>query len=147
MRLRVPAGGDAGSAVVEFLGATLVLLVPLVYLVLVLGQLQAAAFAVDGAAREAARVLATTADADDGMQRASTALALALDDQGLDPALADGALSVTCPGGCPAGSTLVVDVEVQLPLTGVPRSLTERVTLTIPVVGSAVTTVDPFAER
>ena len=40
----------------EFLGVSLVLLVPLVYLVLVLGRIEAATFAVEGAAREAARV-------------------------------------------------------------------------------------------
>ena len=48
-------GDDAGNAIVEFLGAALLLLVPLVYLVLVLGRLQAATFATAGAAREAAR--------------------------------------------------------------------------------------------
>ncbi|NKY41663.1 pilus assembly protein, partial [Cellulomonas septica] len=64
-RLRGSGGRDDGSAVLEFLGVALVLLLPTVYLVLVLGRLQAATFAVEGAAREAAR---TAVAADDPQQ-------------------------------------------------------------------------------
>ncbi len=39
---RGSAGADDGNAVVEFIGGAVVLLVPLMYLVLVLGRVQAA---------------------------------------------------------------------------------------------------------
>ena len=42
---------DAGNAIIEFLAVTVLLLIPILYLVLVLGRLQAATFAADGAAR------------------------------------------------------------------------------------------------
>ena len=46
-----PRRGDAGNAVVEFLGISLILLIPLVYLVLTLAKVQGASYAVEGAAR------------------------------------------------------------------------------------------------
>ncbi len=72
-----PAGrvGDEGSAVVEFVGLVVVLLVPLVYLVLVVGRLEAATFAAEGAAREAARVFVAS---DEPASAAPRALAAAI---------------------------------------------------------------------
>ncbi|NLF05284.1 MAG: pilus assembly protein, partial [Actinomycetales bacterium] len=40
VRAALEPGSDGGSAVIEFLGITLILLVPTVYLVLVLGRIQ-----------------------------------------------------------------------------------------------------------
>ena len=71
---------ERGSAVVEFLGVTLVLLLPLVYLVLTLGQIQAAAFAAEAAARESGRVLSHEADLPTAAARAQTAVELAFGD-------------------------------------------------------------------
>ena len=88
-------GGDEGSSVVEFLGLSLVLLVPLVYLVLVLGRLEAATFAGEGAAREAARTYVVADSADEGAARAIAAAGIALRDQGFDDDPAD-ALTITC---------------------------------------------------
>ena len=61
---------DSGNAVVEFLGLAVTLLVPLVYLVLVLGRLQAGTFAADAASRDAARAYAGAQTADAGAARA-----------------------------------------------------------------------------
>ncbi len=144
---------DEGSAVVEFLGVTLVLLVPLVYLVLVLGQLQAAAFAVDGAAREAVRAVtsvagrSTTPGADlPAGARAVAAVGIALADQGID---ADplAALDLACEDGCTApgsGVTATVRIEVALPL--VPDVLRSAVPLSVPVSGTATGRLERFAE-
>jgi hypothetical protein len=57
---------ESGNAIVEFLAVTVLLLVPLLYLVLVLARLQAATFAADSAAREAGRVYAQAATPDEG---------------------------------------------------------------------------------
>lgn len=145
-RLRA-AGDDSGSAVVEFLGATLVLLVPLVYLVVVLATVQRATFAVDGAAREAARA-AVTANADDAAARATAAVALALDDQGLDPAGAADALVVRCEPDCTSpGTTVTVEVALEVPLPGVPGFLQDAVPLAVPVSASVTAPVDDYRSR
>ena len=49
---------DRGEATVEFIGLVAVLVIPIVYLVVALAQIQAGLFAVEAGAREAARVLA-----------------------------------------------------------------------------------------
>lgn len=135
--------GEAGSAVVEFLGAALLLLVPVVYLVLVLGRLQAAAFAVDGAAREAVRAVAMTAGTDQDQGLAAQAAArIALADQGL---AAPVPVELACDPGCAepgARVTAVVEVAVDLPL--VPGFVREVVPLVVPVSASATGTVDEF---
>lgn len=156
------ARADAGSAVVEFLGVALVLLVPVVYLVLVLGTLQSAAFAVEGAAREAVRAYVTTAaheqparDPGGGAAsgdaataragaRALAAVGLALADQGLDDPSAQ-AVTLDCAPGCAApGSSVTATVEVDVSLPGVPGWLTAVVPLSIPVSASATGTVEAF---
>ena len=136
--------GDEGSAIVEFLGVALLLLVPVVYLILVLGQLQAAAFAVEGAARQAARTLVAADDEPSGMQRAVASVGIALADQGFtDPP--EQSMVVTCPGGCvtPGGSaTVTVGIDVVLP--GVPGWLQDVVPLSIPVEATATAQRDSF---
>lgn len=137
-------GADDGSAIVEFLGVAVVLLVPVVYLVLVLGQLQAATFAVDGAAREAARAIVTAEDEEQAAARATTAVQLAIDDQGLGVDLAD-ALTVDCDGECLApGSTVTTHVAVDVALPGVPGWLQGAVPLSVPVTASATAVVDTY---
>lgn len=145
-RVRVPSG-DEGNAIVEFLGVALLLLVPVVYLVLTLGTLQAGAFAVDGAAREAARAFATAVDDTDGRARADSAVALALADQGLAPDRAPGALRLACsadPCRTP-GASVTVTVEVAVPLPGVPGWLQDVVPLSVPVSATATAAIDAHA--
>lgn len=142
---RLPSG-DGGNAIVEFLGVSLLLLVPVVYLVLVLGTLQAGAFAVDGAAREAVRAFVTTDRDAEGSVRAASAVGLALADQGLDPDQAVGSLSLTCsdePCRTPDG-TVTATVEVDVPLPGVPGWLRDAVPLSIPVSSTATAGIDAY---
>lgn len=140
-------GSDRGSAIVEFLGVALVLLVPVVYLVLVLAQMQSAAFAVDGAAREAARTFVTTQDVAVAPSRAATAVAIAFEDQGLDPRAAPDAVTIDCSADpCLAPGTVVTaTVELDVTLPGVPRWLDSVVPLSVPVSATATATVDAFA--
>lgn len=137
---------DEGSAIVEFLGVALVLLVPVVYLVLVLARLQSASFAVDGAAREAARAVVTADDAQSAALRAATSVDLALGDQGLaaDPAQA---ITVACDAECLApGTAVTVRVAVDVTLPGVPGWLADVVPLSVPVTSSATAVVDTYVE-
>lgn len=139
---RTAARGDDGSAVVEFVGASVLLLVPLVYLVLVLGQVQAAAFAADGAAREAARAM-VTGDPEERPARALTAVRLALADQGIDPAQAAEAFTVRCSGSCDSpGTTVTVEVDLAVGLVGAPRAWADRLPASIAVSAAATGTQD-----
>jgi Flp pilus assembly protein TadG len=113
------ARDDAGSASVEFLGAGVILLVPLVYLVLALSAVQSAAFAVEGAARDAARSYVQSATAADGERAVDDAVTVALADGGVS---ADPRVELTCapaPADCLTRRGLVsvsVTVDVPLPL-------------------------------
>ncbi len=146
VRRRVLSGGaDGGSALVEFLGVALVLLVPVIYLVLVLGRLQAATFAVEGAAREAARVYVAAPDASTGRARAVTAVGVALRDQdfGDDPS---GALAVGCSAEpcLQAGAEVTATVQVRVPLPFVPSFVRDVVPLEVPVLAERTAAVDAY---
>lgn len=146
VRRRVRHGrADAGSALVEFLGVALVLLVPVVYLVLVLGRLQAATFAAEGAAREAARVYVSAPDAAAGRARAVTAVGVALADQDFadDPsaALAVGCSAATC---LQAGAEVTATVQVRVPLPFVPAFVRDVVPLEVPVRAERTAAVDAY---
>jgi hypothetical protein len=144
---RLRAEPEDGTAVVEFLGVAVVLLVPVVYLVLVLAQLQAALFAVEGAAREASRVLVTAPD-DVVAGRTLAAVGLAFSDQGLDPSAAAGAVQVTCEVDCRApGTTITVEVSTTVPLPLVPGFLRASVPAEIPVAATVTAPVDDFRAR
>ncbi|ROS27810.1 TadE/TadG family type IV pilus assembly protein [Cellulomonas sp. PhB150] len=137
--------GDEGSAIIEFIGVSLVLLVPLVYLVLVLGKIEAATFAVEGAAREAARVYVRSDSADEGSRAAVASVGIALQDQGFtdDPA---GALTVVCsedPCLTPGGD-VEADVEISVPLPFVPGFVRDAVPLAVPVSATRSAPVDEY---
>ncbi|QAY62065.1 pilus assembly protein [Xylanimonas allomyrinae] len=141
---------ERGSAVVEFIGTTVVLLIPLVYLVLTVGRLQAGAFAVDGAAREAARAVVTAVSSDDAAARARVAAGIALEDQGFDPqpALTGGAVQVTCAADpcLSPGGTVTATVHTRVPLPFVPEALRSWVPLEVPVESRYRASVDQFRE-
>jgi hypothetical protein len=102
---------------VEFVVLAVVLVVPLVYVVLALFEVQRAAFATSAASREAARVFVTAASSAEGESRAAQALGLALADQGLDEDSAS--LRIECTASpCLVPSarvTVTVDAVVALP--------------------------------
>ena len=111
-----PAGDD-GNALVEFTYLAVLLMVPLVYVLLTVFQVQRAAFGVTEAARQAGRAYATADDAAQGRARARAAAELALRDQGL-------VLCASClsppDGELAPGASISVRVEhrVVLPLFG-----------------------------
>ena len=114
------AGGDEGSALVEFLALVVLLLIPILYLVLTLGRLQAASFAVEGAARDGARAASKGFDHPAAQARARTVTRFALRDQGFDPG--DATVTVTCDRrGCDTPETPVtVDVRSTVALPFIP---------------------------
>ncbi|GAB3593287.1 hypothetical protein GCM10027446_15370 [Angustibacter peucedani] len=139
---------DGGSAVVEFVVLGVLLLVPVVYLVLALGRLQAGALAAEGAAREAGRAFVTADDSTAAHRRAEQAAAVAFADQGFG---ADDVRSValSCgPGDCLApDQRVVVRSRLLVVLPGVPRFLARVVPTRVEVTASHVATVDRFRAR
>ncbi|MCA1825174.1 MAG: hypothetical protein LC640_13175 [Frankia sp.] len=117
---------DEGSAIVEFTYLAVLLLIPLVYIMLSVFQVQRAAFGVTAAAREAGRAYVTATDANDARARAEDAITIALRDQGLDrdglgPVRVVGNTSLTPPDDAAAGpSTVTVRLRyvVRLPVLG-----------------------------
>ena len=108
---------ERGDASVEFLGILVVLVIPVLYIVLAVGQVSAGAMAVDAGAREAARILAEdpAREAD-----ASHAVALIVEDFGIG-AQAD--VSPNCVGCEGDGGVVDVRVSVRVPLPFVPAWL------------------------
>ncbi len=111
--------GEDGSVLVEFTWLGILLLVPLLWVVLSVFEVQRGAFAVSGAARAAGRAYALAPNDALGQARAEAAARQALADQGVEGQPLD--LDVTCsPGGdChTAGAvvTVVVRSRVDLPL-------------------------------
>jgi len=145
-RRRGPEGErDAGSAVIEFIGLSFVLLVPLVYLVLVLARIEAASFAVESAAREAARTYVAADDADSAVTRAVAVTGVALRDQGFDDD-PTAALTVTCDSDpcLQPDAHVATSVRVVVPLPFVPSVVRDVVPLEVPVSAGHVAVVDEF---
>ena len=108
--------GDGGNAVVEFSTLAVLLMVPLVYVMLSVFEVQRASFGVTEAARQAGRAYATADDPAQGRARAAAAAALAMRDQGLDCARCLTGLT----GSLAADAQVTATVEhfVRLPLLG-----------------------------
>ena len=113
-------GRERGSAVVEFTFLALLLMVPLVYFVITVAQIQGGSFAVVGAADQAAKVYVAQPDAGSAQAAAEQAVALALSDFGHQGDRAT--LSTLCsPADCQAaGSTVTVTVSLSVPLPFMP---------------------------
>jgi len=82
-RLPRSARDDAGSAVVEFTFLAVLVMVPLVYLVVAVAAVQRASTAVGEAARAGGRALATADTVEQGLDRARTAIRIAVQDANL----------------------------------------------------------------
>jgi hypothetical protein len=156
-RWRAP-GPDDGSAIVEFLGMSLLLLVPLLYLVVALSRIQAGAYGAEFAAREASRgaVVAGVQSLERGAsldqavaaanRRGGTVAALAVEDFGFD---ADHSARVTLgcnPQPCLSpGSDVVTTVAITVDLPGVPGFVRSWLPLGVTVSSTSASAVDGFA--
>ncbi|MGM0386880.1 MAG: pilus assembly protein [Actinomycetota bacterium] len=139
---RLPREED-GNAVIEFIGMSVLLLVPLVYLTLTFFTIQGAAFAAEGAARDAGRIISTGGDS--SRQAAELAARLAFEDfdLGLD---SPPALAVECeanPCSTP-GARVHVTVSTRVTLPLINTGLAHTVGAVVPIEGRAVVVVDRF---
>jgi len=119
------AHDERGSALVEVVWLSLLLLVPLVYLLVSVFEVQRASFGVSGAARAAARAYSLAPDESAARARAVAAASVALRDQGVDPGQVQ--IEVHCtplPDNCLSpGSLIEVDVHHQVTLPLAPTAL------------------------
>lgn len=108
---------ERGTALVEVTWLAVLLLVPLVYVVLAVFEVQRAAFALSAATRAAGRAYTLAPSPGEGAARARAAAAVALEDQGVT--MAGGSLRVGCDSGCLTPGSVVrvrMTQRVDLPL-------------------------------
>ncbi|WP_210502692.1 hypothetical protein [Nocardioides xinjiangensis] len=111
---------DRGSALVEFSWLAIILLVPLVWIVISVFEVQQGAFATSAAARAAGRAYALAPDDATGEARAEAVVRQVLADQGTPGQRATVTVSCQTPGdSCHVGTSVItvrVDSAVDLPL-------------------------------
>lgn len=115
---------ERGTALVEFVWLGILLLIPLIWILLSVFEVQRGAYGTSSAARAAGRAFVLAPDDATGRQRAEEAARLALRDQGVEAPLQ---VRIDCepiPTDCHAGTSIVrvrIDTRVDLPL--LPRIL------------------------
>lgn len=139
-----PRDDDAerGSAIIEFVLLTVVVLVPIVFGIAALSLVQRASYAASGAARDAARMYATASDPAQGSVRAQAAANIIFGDY----SVAEGSSVVTdCLGSCLApGSKVRARATVLVPLPGLTAVFGRHDLTTIRITSAQVSPVDEF---
>jgi Flp pilus assembly protein TadG len=114
-----------GSAVVELAWLGILLVLPVLWIVMSVFQVQRGAFGVSTAARAAARAYSLAPDDATGLVRARQAARIALDDQGVHAVGPD--VRVTCtpyPADCHQGTSVItVSVHSRVVLPMMPSAL------------------------
>ncbi|MFC7489412.1 MULTISPECIES: TadE/TadG family type IV pilus assembly protein [unclassified Knoellia] len=142
-RLGQARGGEEGSAIIEFIFLGVLMLVPLIYLVMTLGRVQAGSYAVTTAAREAGRAFVTAQSGQDAAARAQAASEVAFVDQGFG---GSGTMEIVCstsPCLTPE-ARIETTARVIVPLPLIPGFARDVVPLEIPLTASHLSTVDRF---
>jgi len=146
MRRSRPCSDERGSASLEFITVGLIMLVPLVYLMIAVASIQSAALAVEGGARQAARVFVQGENEQDARAAAIRAVEFALADQALVES--DPEIVITCvphPDDCLSrGGLVTVVVTVLVPLPLAPPVIGDAFALEVPVSATATQRVSRF---
>jgi Flp pilus assembly protein TadG len=140
---------DAGSAIIEFVFVAIIVMVPLIYLVVTVSNVQRSELAVSQAAREAGRAFATANHPGEAIGRAQAAVHIALHDQDLPddvqvryvPAGASCTGQATTSPVLRAGAQFTVCVIRSVTIPGVPRFLAGQGITTI---GEYVVHIDDY---
>lgn len=123
-------GRDDGNALVEFVVLSAALLIPSLYLVLTLGSVQAAVFAADTIARDAARIHAVAPDQADAVQRTQQHTSMILEDFHL---AGTDVVQISCsetPCSTPGGM-VTAEVRILVPVPGLGQILGETGPVTV----------------
>ncbi|GAB3558747.1 hypothetical protein GCM10027405_05390 [Arthrobacter alkaliphilus] len=105
---------------VEFTLLSLLFMVPVVYFIVTVGQIQGGSFAVVGAADQAAKVYVLQKDPSQGRVAAEQAALLTLADYGHAAERATVAVACDRPDCLSAGAAVTVTVRLRVPLPMVP---------------------------
>lgn len=120
---------EDGSAVVEFIFLAVGLMIPIVYLILSVAQLQASSLAAIGAADHAAKVFVGAETETEAHSRANSAVTTALSNMGVPASNAN--TSISCSDAClEPGSTVTVTVDINVPLPLLPEGVGAHVMTT-----------------
>ena len=116
-------GGDSGSAVVEITWLALLLLVPLLYVVLSVFEVQRSAYGASAAGRAAGRAYVQAPNPTVAERRALRAAQLVLEDHRIEIDTTD--VRLRCAGGpcLSPGSSIVVTVTARAALPFIPDAL------------------------
>ena len=140
---------DSGNAVLEFVVLSAFLMVPLVYVVLAVFQVQGSAYGITEATREAGRAFVEAGTLDDAYRQACTAATTALKNQVSDPFDCVSQLKISCvaaPGCAPQltpGETVRVEIDLAVGLPFLPTSVFGA-PLTVPLHAVHDEVVDEF---
>ena len=146
-KLRDRLRREDGNALMEFSMLGITVLIPLLWIILIVFEIQRAMYGVSAAAREATRAFTLQEDVASAQESARLAATLAMEDQGLEGfAVPD----VTCGNGngdisasycLQPGSTAHIDIEYNVELPFVPEMF--DIDLNIPVSSQHTT---PFGQ-
>jgi len=144
-----PLRGDAGNAVLEFVVLATFLMVPLIYVIIAVAQVQGSAYGATEAAREAGRAFIGAATSDDAARQACTAATIALRNEVVTPFDCASQLHVSCvsdtacPAGLVPGETIRVEIDLAVGMPFLPTSVFGH-SLSVPVHAVHDEIVDPY---
>lgn len=131
---------EEGTALIEFIWLALLLIIPLVYVLIAVFDVQRASYGVSAATRSAARAFVLAPDTGAAFTRARRAAEVALADQDID----DASIDIRCrpaPSDClQPGSSVRVMIRVTQPLPLTPSALGDQLA---PIVVDS-THVEPY---
>ncbi|USQ78844.1 pilus assembly protein [Ornithinimicrobium faecis] len=138
---------DRGSMLVETAFLLVLVMLPLLYLVGTLGRLQAGAYAVSAAAREAGRTFVTSDDDAEGHAAAHTSAMLVMQAHGFTTD--EGGVAIACEQSpcLTPGSTVRSDATIDVALPLIPDFLSGALPTTVTLSSSHVSPVDEFREQ
>lgn len=153
-RERGAENGERGAATLELIALSLLVLVPVLYLITALARIQAATYAAESGAYAGARAAVVAGMAAAGGQRgaepgaeahraAAAALAVTVEDFGIDPGAAS--IVLRCADGCLVpGGRVDATASVDVTLPGVPEAVVARLPLRVTVSAEASSPVDGY---
>ncbi|MCK0111439.1 pilus assembly protein [Ornithinimicrobium sp. F0845] len=132
---------------IEAVFLLVLVMLPLFYLVGTLGRLQAGAYAVSAAAREAGRTFVASPDEASGQAAATTAAWLVMDAHGFGSD--DGGVALVCTADpcLTPGSTVRINATLQVALPLIPDFMSGVVPTSVTLTSSHVSPVEAYREQ
>jgi Flp pilus assembly protein TadG len=147
-----PVRSDAGNAVLEFVVLAAFLMVPLIYIIIAVAQVQGSAYGATEATREAGRAYVGAATTADASRQACAAATVALRNAVVAPFDCASQLHVSCVSDTPCsaglvpGETIRVEIDLAVGLPFLPTSVFGH-SLSIAVHAVHDEVVDPYRTK